>query len=487
MDLPSRVNSDPRRALPAVDRLAGELVQRRPDLPSWAATEAARRVVAQAREQLTAGEDASPEGETRDEGSSKGPDGAHTEFDWLSLAEDEADWLSAPHPRPVINATGVVLHTNLGRAPMARGAAEAAAAAAAGYSDLELDVRSGRRGNRLGRLEEKLRLLSGAEAAYACNNNAAAVLLVLNTLAAGRQVIVSRGELVEIGGSFRVPEIMRRAGVELVEVGSTNRTHPRDYVEAIGPDTAMLLKVHRSNFEVRGFVKEVELAELVAIGREHAVPVVEDLGSGTLLDLQKEGFPPESFAPGRLARGPDLICFSGDKLMGGPQAGLVLGRAEHVRAVRQNPLARALRLDKMTLAALDWTLECMLDGRARAELPLLRQLLTPLAELEERTRAFAKRIDEAVSAGDASRSSLQLAVERDRVPVGGGSLPGFELDGWVLALRAPASANTLAERLRLASPPVLARVRDEALLVDLRTVADEELPSLESALLAALR
>jgi L-seryl-tRNA(Ser) seleniumtransferase len=446
------------------------LVERHPATPRWAATEAARRVVAEAREQVT------PDGSL--------PEGDPIEgIDWVTRAAEVASLLSAPHPQRVINATGVVLHTNLGRAPMAKGAAEAAAAAAAGYSDLELDIRSGRRGNRLGRLEEKLRLLSGAEAGYACNNNAAAVLLVLNTLAAGRQVIVSRGELVEIGGSFRVPEIMRRAGVELVEVGSTNRTHPRDYIDAIGPDTAMLLKVHRSNFEVRGFVKEVELAELVAIGREHGVPVVEDLGSGTLIDLQDRGLPQESFAPGRIAQGPDLICFSGDKLMGGPQAGLVLGRAEHVRAVAKNPLARALRLDKMTLAALDWTLECMLDGRAVEELPLLRQLLMPLDVLEGRARSFAKRLEQAVG----ERETLELGIERDRVPIGGGSLPGFEVDGWVLAMRTRVSANSLAQRLRRAPTPVLARVRDGALLVDLRTVADDELATLESALLSALR
>jgi L-seryl-tRNA(Ser) seleniumtransferase len=365
---------------------------------------------------------------------------------------------------------------------MAPGAAAAAAEAAAHYSDLELDLASGRRGDRLGSLAEKLRLLSGAEAGYACNNCAAALLLALNTLAAGREVIVSRGELVEIGGSFRVPEIMRRAGVTLVEVGSTNRTHARDYVDAIGPDTAMLLKVHRSNFELRGFIAEVSLGELVQIGAKHAVPVVEDLGSGTLVDLQPYGFPPDSHAPTRLRDGPDLICFSGDKLMGGPQAGIVLGRAQFVDAMRKNPLARALRLDKMTLAALDWTLGVMLAGTATAELPVLRQILMPPDRYEARTRSFADSLARRVST-----PAPQIDVQRDRVPIGGGSLPGVEIDSWVIALRGAAGAEVLARRLREASVPVLARVRDDLLLIDLRAVDDADEPLLEQSIVSSLR
>jgi len=405
--------------------------------------------------------------------------------DWLARAREEALRLTRRHPVRVINATGVVLHTNLGRAPLSRAAADAAARAAASYSDLELDLGDGRRGNRLGALSDKLCLLSGAEGGYACNNNAAAVLLALNTLAAGREVIVSRGELVEIGGSFRIPEIMLRAGVELVEVGSTNRTHARDYAEAIGPRTALLLKVHRSNFEQRGFVKEVDLATLVEIGREYGVPVMEDLGSGTFVDLQPHGFPEESWAPGRLKLGPDVICLSGDKLMGGPQAGLALGRAGVIEAMRSNPMARALRLDKMTLAALDETLNAMLDGRAEQEIPVLRSLLTPLDALELRTREMAERLREKATA---ATKGLSFDLARDSVPLGGGTLPGFELDTWVLAIRSSGGGvRALSSALRSGAVPVLARARDDALLVDLRTVGDEDVRELEEAIIAALR
>lgn len=469
MDSSRRVNSDPRRSIPPVHRLAADVLSGDGEIAEWAATEGARRVVEAAREDASAG----------DEPVTAQPD---SHGGWLERATEEARALLEPSPRRVVNATGVVLHTNLGRAPMAPGAAAAAAAAAGHYSDLELDLTSGRRGDRLGGLTDRLKLISGAEAAHACNNCAAAVLLALNTLAVGRQVIVSRGELVEIGGSFRVPEIMRRAGVELVEVGSTNRTHPRDYEDAIGPETAMLLKVHRSNFEVRGFVAEVELGALVEIGARHGVPVVEDLGSGTLIDLSARGFPQDAYAPGRIAQGPDLVCFSGDKLMGGPQAGLVLGRARCVEAMRRNPLARALRLDKMTLAALDWTLRSLLEGRAEQELPVLRQLLATPERLEARARALAKRLE----AGGAAPSGA-TRVQRDRVPVGGGSLPGFELDSWAVALRGPAGADALAAGLRAAPVPVLGRVRDDVVLLDLRTLDDDEEVLVEQAVRTALR
>jgi L-seryl-tRNA(Ser) seleniumtransferase len=425
-----------------------------------------RRIVAEAREKIESG----TPGAT-----------ASDEAGWLTAAAGRADGLVQIRPRAVINATGVVLHTNLGRAPLAEGAAEAALRAAVGYSDLELDIASGRRGDRLAGIAEKLCLLTGAEAAYACNNNAAAVLLALNSLAAGREVIVSRGELVEIGGSFRIPEIMERAGVRLVEVGSTNRTHARDYERAIGPQTALLLKVHRSNFEQRGFVKEVELAELSAIARAAGLPVLEDLGSGTVVDLRSRGLPVESYAPARLRGGADLVCFSGDKLLGGPQAGLLLGRTRHVSALRSNPLARALRLDKMTLAALDWTLACALGGRAEEEIPVLRQLLVPAAELEARTRELASRLAAFAAGG------LDAQVLPDRVPVGGGSLPGFELEGWVLVLRHPEGAERLSARLRMAAEPVVSRVRDDAVLIDLRTVPEASMSRLEKSIAEALR
>jgi len=466
MDSGHDVNSDARRGLPSVDRLAGTLGRSRPDLPGWAVTEAVRRVVAEVRDQIESG---APREELPDEAG------------WLRAAAARAVELARVRPRAVINATGVVLHTNLGRAPLAEGAAEAARRAGVSYSDLELDLVSGRRGDRLAGVSEKLRLLTGAEAAYACNNNAAALLLALNSLAAGREVIVSRGELVEIGGSFRIPEIMERAGVRLVEVGSTNRTHARDYGRAIGPQTALLLKVHRSNFEQHGFVKEVELSELAAIAHASGLPVLEDLGSGSVVDLRSRGLPAESYAPARLRLGADLVCFSGDKLLGGPQAGLLLGRAEYMAALRSNPMARALRLDKMTLAALDWTLACALAGRAEEEIPVLRQLLASAGELETRSRELAQRL--AVLAGE----GLDVRILPDRVPVGGGSLPGFELEGWVLELRHPQGAARLAVRLRTAAEPVVARVREDAVLIDLRTVPESSVSGLEKSIAEALR
>jgi L-seryl-tRNA(Ser) seleniumtransferase len=470
MDLTRTVKADPRRGLPSVDRLTRDLCAARPELPKWAATEAARAVVGRARFAIEAS------GPT----SAKTPMTPGEAMSWLELAHSEASRLVQAHPRRVINATGVVLHTNLGRAPIARGAAEAAASVGAGYCDLELDVASGKRGNRLSALAEKLRLLSGAEAATLCNNNAAAVLLALNTLAAGREVIVSRGELVEIGGSFRVPEIMERAGVRLVEVGTTNRTHPRDYSAAIGPETALLLKVHRSNFEQRGFVREVSLGELVEIGRAHELPVMEDLGSGTLLDLTDRGFPADAFAPSRVRLGADLVCFSGDKLIGGPQAGLIVGREEIVQALRSNPLARALRLDKMTIAALDWTLARMLDGDALREIPVLQQLLESADEIEARAGELATRLLERVG------GRAKIDVTPDRVPVGGGSLPGFELDSWVVRLSELGSVEHFVAALRSSEVPVLTRVRDDAVIFDLRTLSEPDYASVATAVELAL-
>lgn len=468
MDPRSHVNPDPRRELPSVDRLARQLADSWTEIPVWAARVGARGAIAEARRQLVEGV---PLGNVREV-----REGVERRARALALR------LIGPQPRRVVNATGIVVHTNLGRAPLGRAAAAAVAEAAMGYGDLELDLETGRRGDRLGTLCDKLSLLAGAEAAYACNNNAAAVLLALDTLARGREVIVSRGELVEIGGSFRVPEVIERAGVRLVEVGSTNRTHLRDYERAIGPDTALLLKVHRSNFEQTGFVAEVDLADLVELGRQRGVAVVEDLGSGTLVDLRArglEGLPAEAFAPARVATGADLVCFSGDKLLGGPQAGLLTGRAPAVEALRANPLARALRLDKLGIAALGATLNCLLDDRLE-DIPVLQQLLLPLAEIEVRARSLARACDELAG------GALEVTVEPQRAPVGGGTLPGFELETRVVVLRGP-GASQLAESLRKASRPVIARVQDQALLLDPRTLVEDDAEALLEALERALR
>lgn len=462
MDSSAQVKTDPRRALPSVERLVRELAVERPDLPAWALQAAVREVLNAARERFSAAESVS---------GARVPSPAEL----TARVTARAERLAAGHPQRVVNATGIPLHTNLGRSPLAAGAAAAVAEAAAGYSDLELDLVTGRRGDRLASLTEKLVLLTGAEAALAVNNNAAALLLALDTLARGREVIVSRGELVEIGGSFRVPEIMERAGVRLVEVGATNRTHVADYERAIGPETALLLKVHRSNFEQTGFVAEVGLPELALVAGRHGLPVLEDLGSGTLVDLSERGLPAESFAPARLRLGADLVCFSGDKLLGGAQAGILLGAADPLVRMRRNPLARALRLDKLSLAALDWTLACYLDGRAEREIPVLRQLLETGPRLEARARALAERLSKVVGEND------RIDVAPDRAFVGGGSLPGFELDSWVVTIRTTASAESVAERLRLATPAVLARVREDLVIFDVRTLLDGEEAALEAA------
>ncbi len=467
MDHGSPVKIDPRREIPAVDRLCRSVSAACPELPAWAVHAGARRAVAELREQLAGG----------------AAEGVGTR-DLEERARAYAAGLVRPRPARVVNATGVVLHTNLGRAVLADGAARAALDAAVHYTDLEFDRDTGRRGQRLRTVAEQLVLLSGAQAALAVNNNAAAVLLALDTLARGREVVVSRGELVEIGGSFRIPDILERSGARLVEVGTTNRTHPADYERAIGPETALLLKVHRSNFEQRGFVAEVDIAKLSEIGRAHHLPVVEDLGSGTLVDLASAGLPSDAYAPSRLRLGADVVCFSGDKLLGGPQAGVVLGRADLVAAMQRNPLARALRLDKLTLAALDWTLNALLDGRAEREIPVLRQLLEPEPRLEQRARALAHRLEKATlgSGSDAPR----IAVRREAVPVGGGSLPGFELASWVVAMRAQGSVDSFAAELRRAPVPVIARVKDDAVLLDVRTLLEGDEEAIEAALAQAL-
>jgi L-seryl-tRNA(Ser) seleniumtransferase len=436
-----------------VDRLAAAVREADPGLPDWAAKAGARAALAAAR--AAAGRPPALDG----------------------LARERARELAQRKPRRVVNATGVVLHTNLGRSLLAQGAAEAAFGAATRFADLELDLATGRRGDRGTALGRKLALLAGAEAALAVNNNAAALLLAVATLARGRDVIVSRGELVEIGGSFRLPDILDAAGVRLVEVGTTNRTHADDYRRALGADTALLLKVHRSNFEQRGFVAEVDVATLAAIARERGVPLVEDLGSGTLVDLRARGLPEESYAPARLRLGADVVCFSGDKLLGGPQAGILVGAAGAIDAMRGNPLARALRLDKMSLAALDWTADALLSGRGVEVLPTLRMLAADEREVAARARALAQRIEAPLA-----ERGIGVAVVASRAPVGGGSLPGFELASWAVALTPPGGPDALAAALRAAPVPVIARVAEESLLLDARTLLAGDDDAIEAAL-----
>jgi L-seryl-tRNA(Ser) seleniumtransferase len=372
-----------------------------------------------------------------------------------------------PVVRMVVNATGVVLHTNLGRALLADAAIEAAAAAARSSINLEYNLQTGGRGERDRLIENELRELTGAEAATVVNNNAAAVLLALNTLAEGREVIVSRGELIEIGGSFRLPDVMLRSGARLREVGTTNRTHARDYEQAISPETALLLKVHPSNYRVIGFTHEVGLAELVEIGRAHKVDVIEDLGAGALIDLTSFGLPREPVVRERVAAGAGLVTFSGDKLMGGPQAGIIVGRRDLIERLRANPLKRALRCDKLTFASLEATLRIYLRGDLANAIPTLRILRRTLGEIE----AVAARARDILH--ERLGSEFQLEIVDAYSEIGSGSLPEEQLKTRAIRVTHPAlTPEVIATTFRTARPPVIGRITEGAFLLDLRTIED---------------
>ncbi|MBI5477634.1 MAG: L-seryl-tRNA(Sec) selenium transferase [Deltaproteobacteria bacterium] len=461
------------RRLPAVDE-----VLRNPGLadllgraPRWAVVAAVREAIERLRQAL------------RGAAGQAGPAGPAAELDPRAL-EAAVTARLRPQLRRVINATGVVLHTNLGRAPLPAPALAHLAAIAGGYSNLEYDLERGARGSRHDHLAALLQELTGAEAAGVVNNNAAAVLLVLAALAAGREVVVSRGELIEIGGSFRLPDVMRAAGVRLREVGTTNRTHPDDYRRALGPDSALLLKVHTSNYAVVGFTAAVDVATLAGIGRAAGLPTVVDLGSGCLVDLAAYGLPREPTVAETLAAGADVCTFSGDKLLGGPQAGIICGRSAALAEIRRHPLMRAVRPDKLALAALEGTLRLYRDGRER-EIPALGMLATPFAELERRATALKDAITAALAAGHAS-GRLTVAVTRVQSAVGGGALPLAAPDSCAVALHAAgASAAALDGRLRTRDPAVVGRIADERLLLDARTLTDAELAAVAAAVAAA--
>jgi len=404
---------------------------------------------------------------------------AMTPEQWVAATEEALAASFRPSLRPLINATGVVLHTNLGRAPLGEAALRNLMEIASGYSNLEFNLETGDRGSRYEHIEELLCRLSGAESALVVNNNAGAVFLALNSLAEGREVIVSRGQLVEIGGSFRIPDVMRKSGARLVEVGTTNRTHLLDYERAIGGDTALLLKVHTSNFRILGFTAEVPIKDLVALGQAKGVPVMEDLGSGCFIDLSRYGMESEPTVQEAVQAGVDVVTFSGDKLMGGPQAGILLGEEKTLDLLKKNPLNRALRIDKLTLAGLESTLRAYLDSdQVLKILPALSMLTCPLDELAGRAKKLQRKMIKGLS------SSCQITLKEERSQVGGGAMPLQTLPTRVLALRPfGISAAALEERLRRSDPPVIARVKEEEVLLDLRTVAKEE----EGSLLEAVR
>jgi L-seryl-tRNA(Ser) seleniumtransferase len=400
-----------------------------------------------------------------------------------SLVERAASTL-APSLRPVINATGVIIHTNLGRAPLSDDALAAMAAVGRGYSNLEFDLKEGERGSRFVHLETLLCRLTGAEAAIAVNNNASALLLALSALAQGRQVIVSRGQLVEVGGGFRIPDVMRQSGARLVEVGTTNRTYLHDYEEAIGEQTAALMRVHASNFRLTGFTHSVPVAELAALAHRRSLLLFDDLGSGCLLDTRPFGLAAEPTPQESLAAGADLVFFSADKLLGGPQAGIILGRQDLVSMLQRHPMARAVRLDKTSIAGLVATLLHYLRGEALTRVPVWRMIAVPLADLERRAHRWARAC---------RRAGLPARVVEGRSMVGGGSLPEESLPTSLLALGGEGSLNVedLARRLREGEPPVVARIERDTLLLDPRTVDPHQdrilLKTLHAALAAVPR
>jgi L-seryl-tRNA(Ser) seleniumtransferase len=375
---------------------------------------------------------------------------------------------SRPGHVRVVNATGTILHTNLGRALLSQAALDAMLAVAAQPINLEFDLAAGKRGKREETLEALLIDLTGAEAATVVNNNAAAVLLGLNTLAEGKEVIVSRGELIEIGGAFRIPEIMAKSGAILREVGATNRTHPADYENAINDKTALLLKVHTSNYKVVGFTAEVTLEQLVAIGKKHQLPVMEDLGSGALIDLSKYGLPKEPIVAERIQAGAELVSFSGDKILGGPQAGLLVGKKNWIGRINKNHLQRALRCGKLTLAALEATLrQYRQSPNIAQEIPTLRAFTRPMDEIRALGEALVPRLEAALGA------SFRVQLKESTAQIGSGALPTEELPTAVVSVEhAKLSANAIAQKFRAANPPIIGRIKEDRFLLDLRTIFD---------------
>lgn len=451
------------RELPAVDRLLREplLEELQQRLPRRIVLQAAQDTIALYRKKITA---FSEEGDRRQ----------IIDLSPALLAQEAAavaEKSAALNLKPLINATGVIIHTNLGRAPLARSAADALVAVARNYSNLELSLDSGRRGSRQEHIEDLLCELSGSEAAVVVNNNAAAVFLALNTVAFGREVIVSRGQLVEIGGSFRIPEIMTASGARLVEIGTTNKTYLRDYEAVVTENSAAFLKVHTSNYQMVGFTAEVSTPDLAGLAHKNNLLLIEDLGSGVFLDLEKYNLPPEPRVQDSIAAGADLVTFSGDKMLGGPQAGIIVGRKDLISYIRSNQLARTLRIDKFTLAALESTLRLFLDEEtAIREIPVWRMLTASSESLHSRAKNLATRFAEIFGA---EKVDVIPGISR----VGGGALPMAELSTYLVAVRLTAedgSPELFVEKLRHGNPPVILRLQQDSLLFDPRTIFEDQ-------------
>jgi len=448
------------KKIPAVDRLldAPTIIQLSAEYPRSLILRAIRHVLDEVRKELAeAGEDREP---------------SLLEIETISdKVAERTSLLAQSSLKPLINATGVIVHTNLGRSILAEKVLRRFRPLAGGYSNLEYDIGQGERGSRYTHVEDILKELTSAEGVMVVNNNAGAVLLALETLARDREVIVSRGQLVEIGGSFRVPDVMRKSGAHMVEVGTTNKTHLQDYEEVIGPDTALLLSVHKSNFHIVGFTQDVSASELVKLGNKYGIPVMEDLGSGCLIDFSKYGIPKEPTVQDVLEQGVDLVTFSGDKLLGGPQAGIILGRKDLIESIKKNPLTRALRIDKLTLMALEETLNIYRDERAAIrEIPTLRMICQPYKALKTKGQRLAKMI------GKLPKDNFALDQVDGISRAGGGSFPLLELPTRLIRL-APKkwSAHRMEEWLRSHTPAIIVRVEKDQVLLDLRTIQEKEL------------
>jgi L-seryl-tRNA(Ser) seleniumtransferase len=454
------------RKIPAVDQLL-----LRPAIASWVAGTSREFVVSGIQKLLQGIRD-----EIRSGNMDAGMDLSPERLETLLIQNLQKRLL--PNLRMIINATGVILHTNLGRAPLSSAAQMSLSAFSVNYTNLEYEILSGQRSHRDKLIEPLLQEVLSCEAATVVNNNAAAVYMILNSLAFGKEVVCSRGELVEIGGSFRIPDIMARSGAILREAGTTNKTRVQDYANAIGPNTALLLRVHPSNFRMLGFTERPEMNELIRLSRDSKIPLVEDIGSGSLVDLKPFGIPDEPLASESLAAGVNLVCFSGDKLLGGPQAGIIAGERSMVEPIRKNPLMRTYRVEKLIYGALEATLNSYRCGRANKEVPVVQMIAMTREELNKRARNFSRKLRTALPEG------VKLQLSEGNSLVGGGSCPEYVLPTTLIILESNRpSPNTIESRLRSQDPPIVLRLEEDKVVIDLRTV----FPSQEPALLEGLR